>query len=82
MFTSLAGAVDQSLCAVCGSGLAVLKPSVYSAVLRGGCLCCTNCTLCQQLIKLRLLLSLLLLLLLLLLQRVSEMCRLVYYQRR
>ena len=32
----LAGAVDQPLCAVCSSSLAVLCPSVYSAVLRGG----------------------------------------------
>jgi len=52
----LAGVVDQPLCAVCGSSLAVLNPSVYSAAMRGG-LYCTNCALCQQLIKRRLLLA-------------------------
>ena len=62
---SLAGAVDQPLCAVCCSSLSVLNLSVYNAamlgsccVLYGGCLCCSNCAVCQQLNKRRLLLLL------------------------
>ena len=39
----LAGAVDQLLCAVCDSSLAVLNPSVYSAALRDGCCCVPPC---------------------------------------
>ena len=61
MFTRLSRCGYQPLCAVCGSNLAKLKHSVYSAALHGGC-CSVGCTLCRQLNKRTLLLLLRLLL--------------------
>ena len=50
----LAGAVDQPLCAVCGSSLAVLNLSLYIAALWWRMLDAStvgpaNCAVCQQL---------------------------------
>jgi len=47
MFSALS--VNQPLCAVRGSSLAVLNTSVYGSTLRGGCYYCNNCALCLQL---------------------------------
>ena len=53
VFTRFSRCGYQPLCAVCGSILAELNPSVYSAALRGGCCFCRlcECALCRQLNK-------------------------------